>query len=246
MLMDFMVGFMYVVRSFRLIIKPGLKRYVIIPVLINTILFIGVIYALVRFFDDLMQRSIPHGLNWLNWLLWPLIAIGAAIAVFYTFSLVANLIAAPFTGLLAEKIEEQLGGRPPSAEANFWWNLRNGWIAIKAQLATLRHLLLWAIPLMLFSLIPGIGFLLAPLWLIFSAWMQALGYLSIPMGNHGLNFPQIRELASRYRAASLGMGMGITLLTSLPVINFFALPIGTAAATLLSVNYSQKVYPSKS
>lgn len=233
MLRDFIIGLGYVARGLRLIGQPGLRRYVILPLAINVAVFATAIYCLVRLLDTIMQRYIPQWLDWLQWLLWPLLAVGFAVAVFYTFTLIANVIAAPFTGVLAERVEQRLGGRPPSAEASLWGNLRSALLAVRVQVAALLYMLLWSVPLLLLGLVPGIGVLLAPLWMIFSAWMLALGYLATPTGNHDFDFRRNRNLAAEHRALALGLGSGITVLTIIPVINFLALPAGTAAATAL-------------
>ena len=49
-------------------------------------------------------------LDWLRYLLWPLFVLTAVLLVFYTFSLLTNLIAAPFNGLLAEAVEKLAAG----------------------------------------------------------------------------------------------------------------------------------------
>ena len=46
--------------------------------------------------SDRDQVWLPEWLRWLDWLLWPLFGIIVFGAVFFGFSLVANLIAAPF------------------------------------------------------------------------------------------------------------------------------------------------------
>lgn len=233
MLRDFITGFGYTGRGLHLITQPRLRRYVILPLAINIALFGAGIAGLAYLLDGLMQRYIPHWLSWLEWLLWPLIAIGLAIAVFYTFSLVANLVAAPFTGLLAERIEQRLGGQPSSADVSLWGNFRGAMLAMKEQAVALLYQVSWSIPLLLLALVPGLGIVLTPLWFLFSAWMLALGYLATPTGNHHFNFRRNRELAREHRALMLGLGCGITLLTIIPVVNFLALSAGTAAATAL-------------
>jgi CysZ protein len=65
-------------------------------------------------FEGLMQRmqsAVPDWLGWLEWLLWPVFILALLIIVFYSFTLIANLIASPFNGLLAEKTEALLTGR---------------------------------------------------------------------------------------------------------------------------------------
>lgn len=58
-----------------------------------------------------MEQKLPNWLHWLDWLLWPIVVLALLIIVFYSFTLVANLIASPFNGILAEKAEAILTGR---------------------------------------------------------------------------------------------------------------------------------------
>ena len=47
-----------------------------------------------------------------------------------------------------------------------------------------------------------------------------------------------RRLAQR-RGISLGFGGGVMIMTSIPVVNFFAMPVAVAGATLLWVEQFQ-------
>ena len=50
-----------------------------------------------------LLSPLPGWLDWLRYILWPLFAVAAVLVTFFTFSLVANLVASPFNGLLAER-----------------------------------------------------------------------------------------------------------------------------------------------
>ncbi len=104
----------YLLAGLRLITRPGLRRFVAIPLGINILVFSAAIYWGVSRFEGLiawLQSRLPRLPDWLSWLrwleqglewvLWPLFIMLAALLVFYGFTLVANLISAPFNGLLA-------------------------------------------------------------------------------------------------------------------------------------------------
>ena len=105
MIGDFTKGVRYLLSGFQLITQPGLRPFVMVPLFINIILFTGAIWYGVGIFDTYMESLLPEWLAWLEWLLWPLFALAFMVIVFYSFTLVANLIAAPFNGLLAEKVQ---------------------------------------------------------------------------------------------------------------------------------------------
>jgi len=143
---------------------------------------------------------------------------------------VANLIAAPFNSLLAERVEHLLTGRVPEGGfGSLWAEILP---TLTSELRKLWYFLARAVPLLLLFLIPGLNLAAPLLWLLFSAWFLAIEYGDYPMGNHGMTFPaQYRRLKAE-RAASVGLGAGITLLMMVPVLSFLAMPSAVAGATV--------------
>ena len=93
-----LAGFRHALSGLSLIFQPRLRRFVIVPVLINIMVFSLLIWGGSELFAGLMERLLPADswLSYLEWLLWPLFALTAVMVVFYTFTVIANLIAAPF------------------------------------------------------------------------------------------------------------------------------------------------------
>lgn len=60
-----------------------------------------------------LMSYVPDWLQWLSYLLWPLAVISVLLVFGYFFSTIANWIAAPFNGLLAEQLEARLTGATP-------------------------------------------------------------------------------------------------------------------------------------
>jgi len=97
----------YFVAGARLIAKPGYRRFILIPLLINLVIFVAVTIALFHLFGDffaLAQEWSPAWLDWLTWLLWPLVGFVFLVVYGYSFNIITNFLAAPFFGVLAEKI----------------------------------------------------------------------------------------------------------------------------------------------
>jgi CysZ protein len=123
---SFTRGVGYVLTGLRWLPRAGLRGFVAIPLLINTLLFGGGIWlgaSQLERLDRAVQGWLPDWLAWLHWLLWLLFALTALVVIFYAFSLVANAIAAPFNGLLAERVEKMIhpDGRVPSPPAESSW-----------------------------------------------------------------------------------------------------------------------------
>jgi CysZ protein len=225
-------GFAFAFEGVKLILKPELRRFVLIPFLINLLVFSGLIWLGVSQFEGFMDRMLPQD-SWLTvirWLLWPLFALAAILVVFYTFTLVANLIASPFNALLAEKVEWHLTGNPPPRQDAFWKTLPT---VILSELHKLTYFLLRVIPLLILFLIPGLNLLAPVLWFLFGAWFLTLQYVDFPMGNHGIGFGAQREHFKGKRLAALSFGSGITLLMMIPLLNFIAMPAAVAGATAM-------------
>lgn len=228
----------YLIKGMGLITKPGLRRFVLVPLLINVGVFSAAIwYGVVQFetFILWMESKVPSWLQWLEWLLWPLFVLALLIVVFYGFSLIANLIAAPFNGLLAEKVELHLTGRPLSEGGGLKQALIGLVPTLIDEVRKLLYALLWAIPFLILFLIPGINVAAPVLWFLYSAWMLALEYADYPMGNNGLKAREMRSRLRERRVLGLGFGAATAGLTMVPVVNFVVMPSAVAGATAMWV-----------
>jgi CysZ protein len=230
-------GMHYLLEGLRLIRQPGLRRYVAIPLLVSTTVFAGAIFGLTHWLEiliDIMLGYLPSWLDWLRYLLWPLFAIAGVLIIFYTFSLITNLIAAPFNGMLAEAVEKHLTGQP--IETGGWKALAKDIIpSIVSELRKLLYFILRAIPLGILFLIPGINLAAPFIWALFSAWMLVIEYIDYPMANHLLHFSQQRKLLRQRRVLSYSFGGSSLLMTMIPFVNFLAMPVSVAGATAMWV-----------
>lgn len=241
---DFIQGSRYLLSGFKLINQPGVRRFAYIPILINTLLFAGAIWLGINQFDYWMTQLTPTWLpEWLSnalmWILWPLFTVLIVLIVFFTFSILANIVAAPFNGLLAEAVEKRLSNQAPP-EQTFWQLIADTPRMIFNELRKLAYLLKWMIPLFILSWIPGLNLIAPLLWLFFSSWTLALDYHDYPLGNHLMGFKQQRELLRTKRSLALGFGMTTLGATMIPVLNFLIIPVAVAGATALYVGKLQK------
>ncbi len=226
-------GAAYLIQGIRLIARPGLRRFVIIPLLVNVLVFTLGIAAGVTWFEGFvaaMQARVPGWLQWLDWVLWPLFVLLLLAVVFYGFSLVANLIAAPFNGLLAEKVELMLTGRPLDQDFDLKRLLKESVPALIDELRKILYALVLAVPFLLLLFVPIVGPIL---WFLYTAWVLTLQYTDYPMGNHGLKFAEMRKRLKARRLVSLGFGASTAAMSLVPVLNFIVMPAAVAGATAL-------------
>ncbi len=232
----------YFLRGLKLIIQPGLRRFVAIPLAINLVLFAGLIWFGASQFEALLNSvmpELPDWLQWAEWLFWLLFGVSALLVLFFAFSLLANIVAAPFNGLLAEAVEVHLTGEQLDGDS--------GWKKMLAELAPtlidelrkLLYLLAWTIPFLILFLIPGINIIAPFAWFAFMAWMLVLEYADYPMGNHGLRADEQKLCLRKKRLMSLGFGGAVSVATMIPVLNFLVMPAAVAGATAMWVEQFQ-------
>jgi CysZ protein len=229
-------GARYALAGFRLIMAPRLRRFVIIPVFVNIVLFIGGGILLINWIDQLSSGLVdwlPDWLDWLSYLLWPLFLLLFIGLVLFGFSALANLIGAPFNSVLAERCATLLGASPSASSRSLRAEVV---MALKGELHKLSYYLIRALPLALLTLIPGIGMLASLGLLSLTMWMLGLAYMDYPLGNSGLAFNQQRALLARRRLLVLGFGAMVFVLTLIPVVNFLVMPAAVCGATQLWIS----------
>lgn len=236
-------GANYLWRGFSLIFQPGLRAYVIIPLIINILLFAGLLAVNIHYFHLVVEKVdsfLPQWLHWLNSLLWIVFVVAFVVVLTYVFSLVANLVAAPFNGFLSEKVEQLVTGK--SLEQGTWKEFIRDLPRIFArQLQIIWYYLPKAILLLLCFVIPIVHIFASFLWLIFNAWMMALQYVDYPMDNHRVSFRNMRSYLAERRLMSLGFGGMAMVMSLIPIVNFIVMPAATAGATLMYVEQLQSL-----
>lgn len=237
-------GIKYFLQGIPIIFSAEVKKYVVMPLLINIILFAGAIYLLITQFDTLINWLTPDMPDWLpdfvtgvfEWfvgLLWMLFAAVVLIIIFFGFTIIANIIGAPFNTYLAAAVEYKLTGVQPIDPRTSLIKIVIE--SIGGEIKKLIYFLIWVIPLLIISFIPVINVISPVLWVLFSAWMLALQYTDYPLGNRGYNFSKIRYTLSEHKMLSLGFGGSATLATMIPLLNFLVMPVSVAGATIMAV-----------
>ena len=241
-------GAHYLLEGLRLVRQPGLRRYVIIPLLISTLVFAGAIAGISHWLESLINwllGYLPAWLDWLRYILWPLFTLVGVLIIFYSFSVLTNLLAAPFNGMLAEAVEQHLTGQ--TIDTGGWKALVKDLLpSLASELRKLVYFIVRAIPLGLLFLIPGINLAAPFIWALFSAWMLTIEYLDYPMANHLLHFSEQKRLLRQRKLLSYGFGGSSLLMTMIPVVNFFAMPVSVAGATAMWVEELKVMGPARS
>lgn len=232
-------GIHYFAQGWQLISRPGIRRFVILPLLVNILLMGGAFWWLFNRIGDWVPQlmsHIPDWLQWLSYLLWPVMVISVLLVFSYLFSTLANFIAAPFNGLLAEQLEASLTGKslPDTGIMGIVKDLPR---IMAREWRKLAYYLPRALVLLLLYVIPGIGQTLAPvLWFLFSAWMLSIQYCDYPFDNHKVSFQHMRSALRQNKVDNLQFGALVSLFTMIPFLNLVIMPVAVCGATAMWVD----------
>lgn len=232
-------GFFYPYRGARfLLTHPRLLPYVAIPVTVNVLLYAGLVWFATSRFSGWLEQLVPQGDAW-YWavftaVLWVLFALLLLVALVYTFTVVGNLLLAPFNEFLSEKVEWIYTGNRLDEPFQLGALLRDGWRSVKAELGRLALYLSAFALLFPLNLIPALGTAAyGAAFTVLSLFFLGWEYLDYTMERWHLGFGAKRKLAFGNLGVFLSFGSGALLLLVIPLLNLLAIPVCVIGATLL-------------
>lgn len=240
------LGLYYFLQGWHLMFQRRLLPFVIFPIVINTLLIVGLIWLFFTNINSLLDAMLPSWLEWLNIVLIPLIFILILVLFYFTFTTLANFIAAPFNALLAEKVEQQLTGKI-AVETTLAQTFKD----IPRMLSREWRKMLYSLPrllaLFVLGFIPVLGQTIVPvLAFMFGAWLLAIQYCDYPFDNHKIHFSRMKNALSEQRVMTFTFGGLVSLFTALPFINLVVMPVAVCGATAMWVKEYRDFFVSKS
>ncbi|ARC92893.1 sulfate transporter CysZ [Vibrio coralliilyticus] len=231
-------GFGYFFYGLELAVKPGIRQFVLLPLLANVLLVGGALFYLFSHLDvwiEQLMGQLPGFLSWLSYILWPLLVLTILATFSYFFSTLANFVAAPFNGLLAEKVEEHLTGRAVNDDGMLAV-VKDTPRILAREWKKLLYVLPKAIGLFILLLIPALGQTLGPiLWFGFTAWMLAVQYCDYPFDNHKVPFSEMRNSLKQKQGKAYSFGALVAIFTTIPILNLIVMPVAVCGATAIWV-----------
>lgn len=243
------LGISYNFRAFDFVRQHKvLQRYIVLPFVLNVLLFALLFWGYLSVFDNLLAWITPSTqalgpddptlttslLAAVLWV-WRLIVSAIVFLLSFLFLLVVffvltGFVNAPFYELLAERtlILLRLRDDLPFALPRF---LNEWWRSLKIEFAKLIFLSLPAVFLLLLSWIPVIGFFFGLASVIFMAWYFAVNVLMYPTLLLGQDFKTAMHYAKNHKQLLVGFG----LLSLVPFVGFFLMSFQIVGGTLLYV-----------
>lgn len=229
------LGFHYFIYGWRLLLQRQFMPFVIFPIIINTLIMVGLIWAFFANISDWLNILLPSWLEWLSFILIPLIFLFLLVGFYFAFTTLANFVAAPFNALLAEKVELQLTNQP-LGDTSLAALLKDIPRMLKREWKKMMYSLPRLIAIFLLGFVPFLGQTLIPIVaFIFSAWLIAIQYCDYPFDNHKISFQRMRNALEQNKMMNYTFGSLVSLFTMIPFVNLVVMPVAVCGATAMWV-----------
>lgn len=240
MLKNFFKGIQFFFQGFRLIFRPGLKRYIVIPIIFNAFLLIIIFSGLAFFLYHNLTPFVSSYPKWVialfGWLFWLFYSFISLMVSTLVFTLLTNIIASPFYGLLAEVAAKDLTRTTQQNEDNNNW-LKTALTIAPRTLAREGRKLLYFLPwilLCLFLLIFPFAWPIFPfVWWVVLAWILAIQYIDYQPDNEHIHFKDVLVVLKQNPLIVFGFGTMVSLAMMIPGANLFVPPAAVAGGTAL-------------
>lgn len=242
-LSEFAAGFVLPFKGVSFLFRSrGLKRFAILPLLFNIVLYAVALAVLFWFIGNWEIKPVEWDFWWsfggwlgaaVNWLrggLKLLAGIVAVMVAFFTFTGVGLVLASPLNDLLSEKVEAVWCGKTKKLDLPWRFAARATFLSVCDSLRNLFKQLLCSLVCLPLLLIPVIGFI--PLFLV-GSYFSGFGFLDSAMARNFLR-PRHKRLLSRKKFwRIIGLGASMQALFFIPLVGLLLLPVGVTAGTLL-------------
>lgn len=220
----------------------GLKRYAILPLILNAVLYAAVIALAVWLigrwqiglaewdFWGPVGRWLAAAVNWLGGGLKALAVLGALLVAYFTFTAVGMVVASPLNDLLSEKVENAFVGPGAKVDLPLRFTTKAAMLSVWDSLANLCRQLFYSLLAVPFLFIPLIGFI--PLFSV-GAYFGGFGFVDTAMARNYLRLGHKRLMLREKRRTVIGFGVAMQLAFAVPFLGLLLLPVGVTAGTML-------------
>lgn len=247
MLKEIIISVQAYFKAHRFIVKNRLWKWIIIPGLIYSILFVAGIYlfwqssgdAINYFFSKTglktwMQNETD---SWLRFIfIFGQLILHLILMLFYFswFKYLFLIIGSPAFAYLSEKTESLIGGREfPFEMRQFFKDIIRG---ISIAIRNTLWQTVYTVSILIISLIPVIGWATPVLALFIECYYFGFSMLDYNSERNKLSAAQSIEFIGRHKGLAIGNGMVFYLMHGLPVIGWILAPSYAVIAATLSLH----------
>jgi len=214
----------------------GMKRYLIIPFILNAVILILLLILAFHFLYPFIFSFIPQGDVWyfslLRFLVKPLLVFFLLVFVMLLYSITGMIATAPFIDPLSERIEQIITGKDmdiPFSIVRLWNEIAR---ACSSAFRLVSFIIMFNIVILFLNIIPVIGTVLYTA-AGFLSLLYFLGFqmFDITMQRKGYSFGEKFRMMWTIKWAVIGMGLGFLVVSYIPLVGFLAPCAGSAGAT---------------
>lgn len=229
---DFFKGLGFLLRGVRHLATKGLKRFVLLPIAFNFLVFLGLFYLASHYLFPYASgylELLPSWLSFLGGVFFIVFVISFFLLFLSLFTVLFNLIAAPFNGILAEKAQHILYQSTIPSLSFTEITVRS----IKRQGKFLGYFLSRFIGMCLLFFVPFVQPVYPLIWFLFNAWMLGFQYQDFAMDNNLISFDAMRDKLRGKRFLSFGFGSFINLASFIPLLNVLVMPAAVIGGVMM-------------
>lgn len=224
----------YIEQGIRLIQHKSVRGFILWPIILNTLLFIGIgvyAYGELATFVQSWVDSLPAWLSFLSSIIKGLAIFCYIVIALYSFAIFTTLLAAPFYCLVAEKVALLLNHPVPDTPITFdgLWYLC--WRSLGRECQKLIYYVPRVLLLLIISFIPVLNVISPILWALWGAWMMSIQFTDYAADNDQISARETRTLLGKEKINTLLFGGLIMLGMMVPIVNIVVGTIAVAAAT---------------
>jgi len=244
-LSNFSRGFLYPFRAGGFIKKhPVLLKYMIMPFLINIVVFSGAVYWGLSFFNGIVVQYIPQGDAWywavLSYFLWSVAILITMVLVFFTFTVVGAIVASPFNDILSERTEELLTGIPNNERFSIRIFLRDSVNSVVDESKKISIFVILMVLLLPLNFVPGGSLPYSVFTVLLTVFFLVVEYTGYVFYRKHLTFRDQRRFISSEKFLMLGFGTGVMGVLAVPFLQLCCIPLGVVGATQLWYDLSNR------
>ena len=251
MLKEIIISIQSYAQAHRFISKPRLWKWILIPGLIYTLLFIGGMYLFwtssntaiefillktgVKTWLDKMQDS------WISFLfIIGQIILRLVLLLFYfsLFKFLFLIIGSPLFAYLSEKTEAIMEGK--DFPFSFKQLLKDIWRGIRIALRNLLWQTVYVLSIFILSFIPLFGWIAPLVALLVECYYFGFSMLDYSSERNKLSASQSIEFIGRHKGLAIGNGLVFYLMHMIPFIGWLLAPSYAVVAATISLLTARK------
>ncbi len=247
MLKEIIIAIQSYFEAHQFIRKHRLWKWIVIPGIIYSLLFIAGIYVFWHSSNDaVIYLSKQTGLEawlqkqrseWLSFLFLMIAVILRLIFLFFYFSLFKYLfliIGSPVFAYLSEKIDSILEGK--EFPFNYLQLMKDAWRSIKLALRNTLWQTVYMLSLLLLSLIPVFGWISPVIAVSIECFYYGFSMLDFSCERNKLSPAQSIDFIGRHRGLAIGNGLIFYLLHFVILVGWIFAPAYAVVAATLSLH----------